>query len=323
MVVMATVPVLRKMESEFPQDLLIEIQRLNSAKNTDCPYALIIASKTGGLGPPEQFFILSIAKIYRVGCETIIKSKAIKPAIDRSRYQNNHRRIQLIVFYVHGTDSYFMIGSEPYRLNDIKRYDFTGLSSDGMIFLHSCCVGNEFAQKMADVTGRMVLASCSLLDPANTGCSICNVHNVFEMWSYDVKDCQSIYKFQKGRPPLLCDRPRCDCALYYFGLHSYLSISAEECNIVHLNYLGMCSEKEGDLVSAKKFYLHAAFEGYSLAQYNLGMLYERLSQPDEAIFWYREASVQGDLKSERRLFILIEKSEKMKALKAPADIARL
>ena len=80
----------------------------------------------------------------------------------------------------------------------------------------------------------------------------------------------------------------------------------------------MYSENQGlerNYAKAAEWFLRAAEQGYTAAQFNLGLLYEEgegvEQDHEEAIKWYRKAAEAGDIDAQSKLE-LINKTKKGK-----------
>src|SRR5271157_4158942 len=161
----------------FPSDFLDQFDQKNNEKKTGAPSALILTGESdlnnNLYGSPSQFFILTIAKTHRIGLRIIKRKEDIPKAIDEEKTLNK-KSIQALFFYAHGNSSGLQLGNEEtYSSTDIKPNDFEGLDPNAEIFLFSCQSGKGLAQKIADITNRIVFATPMNLSPVSTSFSFC------------------------------------------------------------------------------------------------------------------------------------------------------
>jgi|GEM_PF-936975 len=301
------------------------------------PIALILTSKYDPkkalfpTNPSAQYFVQSLEKTHRIAHRTIMKQSDIGSAI-RSLPAD---RIKLLIINCHGDDCRFAIDREEiYGIEDVKPEDFEGLSDDAEIYLLACRTGNGLAQKIADVSNRIVFAPMQDTSAHNRCRSYCQQHQ-WELRTYEGNQ-QIVYRFQKHAIPSCCKASPIEDEAYFSELKQYLidqgtpeaffdlaaiyyeegdlqkakiyfQKAADLGNAESLRCLGKLLEKEWYFQQAKICFQKAAALGNVDALNDLGALFQKEGDLQQAIICYQKAADLGNAESLRRLGKLLEK----------------
>lgn len=219
-----------KITSCYSADFLHKVDLSNEEKK-DAPIALFLIAKDILESPvmtaPFLSFIQTVASCNYVCIELIENSKEIKEIIDNKRKLLG-RSIHLLVIDAHGKDIGIHLGDKQfYKIEDVTKDQFQGLSQDANILLHSCNTGSNLyhmkniAQEIADISQRNVLAPTRPITPYRNWYYFCETHQRVEFQSLDLCYKPYIFEFQCQKEPQLVDCKTDDELLDYFKNYEY------------------------------------------------------------------------------------------------------
>lgn len=181
----------------------------NQGKDLDAPAVLVLQANEDRnciLSDISSYTrILEIAKSHYLAFKVLRRRTEISQKIQEARQELGGRPIQILVVNAHGSPSSIRFGKESpsglYQISDVQPDDFALLSFDATIILISCDTGQQIAQKISDVSHRVVVAPCISLSPYRSFTFHCPRHHRVEMHAYNhIQHCRV---FEPEKLPVL------------------------------------------------------------------------------------------------------------------------
>jgi hypothetical protein len=198
--------------------------------------------------PPDvSFSLINIAKTHRVVYQNLFSKADMQKNIESSARLGP---VDLLILYFHGCDHSLTLQEEKYEVSDVRPEEFASLAPSGTIILYSCRTGNGLAQRIADVSRRMVFAPMENLLPYHSCVSICPIHHRYEMQSWSGGKAMT-FEFSKNRPPECCESLQTtDRYFYERDLFFQEDLSLAPLEWVNQLMLAACKRDNGSLLQA-------------------------------------------------------------------------